>query len=234
MTRTEGALYRARHLLWIVTALLALGGGLALAFILIDRQAQRADLMTDEAARRGTAVSTLAGDVRALRAQVRAEGRTPVAPDPSRAVSNLKDRTEVPVPIPGPVGPTGKPAPTVTGPSGPAGPSGHAGQDGADSTVPGPSGQPGPAGAQGPAGEPGKDGTDGRDGQDGRPPAGWTWQYGGVSYACRPVDDFDPVTPRYACDATDPNPGPNPSDNAPSPMPQTAALDPHRRQYRRK
>ncbi|MEV5472721.1 collagen-like protein [Streptomyces sp. NPDC052207] len=227
MTRTEGALYRARHLLWIVTALLALGGGLALAFILIDRQAQRADLMADEAARRGTAVSTLAGDVRALRAQVRAEGRTPVAPDPSRAVSNLKDRTEVPVPIPGPVGPAGRPAPTVTGPSGP---SGHAGQDGADSTVPGPSGQPGPAGAQGPPGEPGKDG---RDGQDGRPPAGWTWQYGDISYSCHPVDDFDPTAPRYACDTTDQTPG-QPSDNTPSPMPQTAALEPHRRQYRRK
>jgi hypothetical protein len=104
--------------------------------------------LADEADRRGTAVSTLAGDVRVLRAQVQAAGETPKAPDPSKAVEDLDDRTRVPVPIPvpgekgdkGDPGTPGKPAPTIT-PS--PGASGAPGQDGVDSTVPGPSGPPG-------------------------------------------------------------------------------------------
>lgn len=171
MTRAERLLYRRRHVLWITAVLLFLGGGLALAFLQIDRTQQRGDERADqlaaEADLRGSAVTTLATDVRTLRAQIQAKGGTPAAPDPARAVEDLPDRAEVPVPIPGPPGPQGEQG--ERGPTGPAatpspGPSGAAGQAGADSTVPGPAG---PKGDTGPAGPPGADGEDGRDGADG-------------------------------------------------------------------
>ena len=164
MTRTESALYRARHLLWIVAALLILGSAVSLAFIQINRESHRADLLAEEADLRGDAVSTLAGDVRALRQQVTAKGGTPVAPDPTKAVKNLPDRAAVPVPIPGPPGPKGdkgdpgKAAPTITpspgasGAAGATGPQGPQGEPGADSTVPGPQG---PQGERGEKGDPG-------------------------------------------------------------------------------
>ena len=107
MTRTERMLYRRRYLLWIVAALLFLGGAVAVAFLQINRAEDRATQLAAEADRRGGAVSTLATDVRTLRAQITAEGGTPAAPDPAAAVDDLPDRVEVPVPIPGPAGPTG-------------------------------------------------------------------------------------------------------------------------------
>ncbi|MET7643057.1 collagen-like protein [Streptomyces sp. NPDC005426] len=176
MTRTERLLYRRRRGLWTTAALLFLGGGLALAFLLIGRAQDRADQLAAEADRRGGAVSTLATDVRTLRAQVQAKGGTPAAPDPGDAVEDLPARTEVPVAIPGPPGPkgdrgergaTGSAGTPSPGPSGAAGQSGANGVDG----VTGPAGPPGPAGEQGPAGAPGpagKDGTNGTDGTDGR------------------------------------------------------------------
>ncbi|WP_328920635.1 collagen-like protein [Streptomyces sp. NBC_00208] len=171
MTRTERLLYRRRYALWIVAGMLFLGGGLALAFLQIDQAEHRADQLAAEANLRGGAVTTLATDVRTLRAQIQAKGGTPQAPDPSRAVEGLPDRAEVPVPIPGPPGPkgdkgdTGDAGPTVT-PS--PGPSGAAGQAGSDSTVPGPAGPKGDTGDPGPAGADGKDGADGSNGADGR------------------------------------------------------------------
>jgi len=167
VTRTESALYRARHLLWIVAALLFLGGAVSLAFIQINRESHRADLLAEEADLRGDAVSTLAGDVRALRQQVRAKGETPVAPDPTKAVEDLSKRAEVPVPIPGPSGPPGpsgspgKDAPTITpspgasGAVGATGAQGPQGVPGADSTVPGPQGEQGAQGEKGEKGDPG-------------------------------------------------------------------------------
>ncbi|MGY4917476.1 collagen-like protein [Streptomyces sp. 900116325] len=166
MTRAERILYRRRYLLWIVAGMLFLGGGLALAFLQIDRAQSRADQLAAEADLRGGAVSTLATDVRTLRSQIQAKGGTPAAPDPAKAVEGLPDRAEVPVPIPGPPGPKGdKGDPGNVGPTATPspGPSGAAGRDGADSAVPGP---PGPKGDTGPAGPPG---ADGKDGQDGRP-----------------------------------------------------------------
>jgi hypothetical protein len=151
MTRTQRVLYRRRYLLWIVAAFLALGGGLAVAFLQIDRAEQRAVELAAEADRRGDAVGTLAGDVRTLRAQIKADGGTPAAPDPSAAVDDLPDRVEVPVPISGPSGPRGQ-----KGEAGAPGKDGEAGQDGED-------GAPGPA----VTGAPGRDGTNGVDGADG-------------------------------------------------------------------
>jgi outer membrane murein-binding lipoprotein Lpp len=167
MTRAQRILYRRRNMLWVAAALLFLGGGLALAFLQIDQAENRADQLAAEADLRGGAVATLATDVRTLRSQIQAKGGTPAAPDPSRAVENLPDRAEVPVPIPGPPGPKGDKG--DTGNTGPAatpspGPSGAPGQAGADSQVPGP---PGPKGDPGPAGADGKDGVDGRDGANG-------------------------------------------------------------------
>ncbi|MFE4921283.1 collagen-like protein [Streptomyces sp. NPDC056661] len=171
MTRTERLLYRRRYALWVVAGMLFLGGGLALAFLQIDRAQSRADQLAAEADLRGGAVTTLATDVRTLRSQIQAKGGTPAAPDPAKAVEGLPDRAAVPVPIPGPPGPKGDKgdpgaaAPTVT-PS--PGPSGAAGQAGTDSTVPGPAGPKGDTGAAGPPGADGKDGADGRNGTDGR------------------------------------------------------------------
>ncbi|MGW1498901.1 collagen-like protein [Streptomyces mirabilis] len=222
MTRTELALYRSRHLLWMLAALLFLGGAAAVSWLLVDR-AQLTDQLAHEADLRGSAVSTLAGDVRALRQQIKSKGGVPVAPDPTKAVKDLPDRAAVPVPIPGPPGPPG--------PSGSVGPSGSPGQPGASgragaSGVPGavgpsgpagPTGAPGeagPAGPPGPAGQNGKDGQDGKDGQNGQTcPDGYTLQ----------APDYDPDALVCRKDGA-PQPG-----NSDSPSPQALALDPQRR-----
>lgn len=188
MTRTQRLFYRGRRGLWTAAALLFLGGGLALAFLLIGRAENRADQLATEADRRGTAVSTLATDVRTLRAQVQAKGGTPAAPDPEQAVDDLPARAEVPVPIPGPPGPrgeqgergaTGAAGTPSPGPSGASGLDGAAGVPGAAGPVgpAGPAGEQGPAGAPGPAGPAGKDGAAGRDGTNGQTcPTGYSLQ----------------------------------------------------------
>lgn len=203
MTRAERALASSWRWIAVLCWLLALSGGAVIIWGRIEGETNRADQLAAEADKRGNAVGTLASDVRVLRAQVKAAGKTPAAPDPSKAVQGLEDRTKVPVPIPGPPGPQGPPgkdAPTITPSPGPTGPSGAPG-----ATVTGPPGPPGPSG---PSGAPGQDATgapgkDGRDGKDGQPPASWTFDYRGVTYTCHPVDNFDPDNPKYTCDASD-------------------------------
>lgn len=143
-----------------------------------DRSAadRRYTAATAEANKRGTAVSTLAGDVRALREQVKAQGGTPVAPDPTKAVTDLPARAEVPVPIPGPAGASGAPgksgaagSPGASGAPGVAGSPGATGETGATGPT-GPAGEQGPAGVQGPQGEQGPKGDTGEQGATG--PAG--------------------------------------------------------------
>jgi hypothetical protein len=225
MTRTQVVLYRNRRVLLLVAVLLTLGGGVALSLILIGREADARQQLAREADLRGEAVSVLAGDVRALREQVKAGGETPVAPDPTRAVEDLPDRAEVPVPIPGPrgaqgeKGERGEPGPAVTGPSGPPG---RDGADGADSTVPGPSGPAGPPGADstvpGPSGPPGRDGRDGVDGEDGQTcPDGYSLQ--------TPSWDPDALVCRK-----DGAPDPDEPGNGGGPQAE-GALDPQRRVY---
>jgi hypothetical protein len=227
MTRTELVLYRNRRLLLLTAVLLTLGGGVALSLLLIHREAdarqedalkarQKTEQIAEEADLRGEAVSVLAGDVRALRAQVQADGGTPVVPDPSRAVEDLPDRAEVPVPIPGPPGADGpkgdrgEPGATVTGPPG------EKGEPGATVTgPPGPQGEPGqsvtgpagPQGEQGPQGERGEPGPDCPDGYSLQAPAG----------------DPDALVCRRD--------GAPPPDDGPGSGPQSLALDPQRRQY---
>ncbi|MBD9700615.1 collagen-like protein [Streptomyces sp. ID01-12c] len=222
MTRTELVLYRNRRLLLLTAVLLILGGGVALSLILIGRESDARQQLATEADLRGEAVSTLAGDVRALREQVKAEGQVPVAPDPTTAVEDLPDRAEVPVPIPGPRGPDGDP-----GPSGSPGEAGKDGVDGTDGSAgepgpvgatgpagpPGPQGEPGPAGPQG---EPGADGADGVDGEDGQTcPEGYSLQ--------APSWDADALVCRRdgAPDPEKPGGGPQ----------AEGALDPQRRVY---
>ncbi|MEU6661274.1 collagen-like protein [Streptomyces sp. NPDC046821] len=200
--------------LMLAAVLLVLSGAVLLVWLRIDAEAQRADQFSAEAERRGDDVTTLAEDVRILRRQVKAEGGTPAAPDPSKAVDDLPGRVRVPVLVPGPRGlrgPSGKPAPTITpAPGRPGADSTVPGPPGADSTVPGPSGPPGPAGADGKDGAPGT--TD--------CPEGYSWQ--------APADDPDALVCRRA-DAQPPaEPDPSPSD---SPAPLAAALDPQRRLY---
>ncbi|GGZ53377.1 collagen-like protein [Streptomyces rubiginosohelvolus] len=229
MTRTQTLLYRRRALLWITAALLALGGGLAIAFLQIDRAEGRATELATEADRRGDAVSTLAGDVRTLRAQIKARGETPAVPDPAQAVDDLPARAEVPVPIPGPPGPAGRPGkdgrPGQPGAdaSPVPGPSGAPGRAGADSAVPGPAGPAGPAGPPGAAGKDGV-GRDGKDGKDGAPgPPGPACPDG---YTLQPLPT-DPDS--LVCRRT--NAPPEPEDPAGTPSPLAAGLDPTRRQY---
>jgi outer membrane murein-binding lipoprotein Lpp len=180
VTRTHGAVVSHWRGIAILCAIVALFGISLALWHRIDSSDQRAHQLAAEADRRGDAVSTLAGDVRALRAQVKAAGQTPVAEDPKKAVEGLEDRTTVPVPIPGPPGPTGptgpsgppgKAAPTVTpapGAPGAQGAPGDPGQPGA--TVTGPPGPQGETGPQGDRGEPGEQGEQGPQGDRG--PAG--------------------------------------------------------------
>jgi hypothetical protein len=205
VTRTQRILARRWRSFALVAVLLFLSGAVGVSYLWISSESRRADDLAAEADLRGTAVSTLAGDVRALRQQVKAKGGTPVAPDPTKAVKNLDDRAEVPVPIPGPAGPKGdkgdpgSPAPTIT-PS-----PGASGQPGANSTV---------AGPQGPQGEPGADSTvagpQGEKGDAGPPPSGYTI-YGtdGTVYEC--TEDGDGST-HYTCRPTStPSPTDSPS-----------------------
>ncbi|MDX2513818.1 collagen-like protein [Streptomyces stelliscabiei] len=210
-------------LLWIVAALLFLGGGLGVAFLLIERESNAREQATVEANLRGEALSVVAGDVRALREQVLGEGKVPVAPDPTKAVEDLEDRVEVPVPIPGPPGADGEDGePGKTGPSGTPGNDGQAGATGPPGAT-GPTGPQGDAGPQGPAGPAGPQGERGEKGDTGD-----TGEQGPPGPACPdgyslqpPADDPDALVCRR-------DSAPNePDGNAP----QAVALDPQRRLY---
>lgn len=221
MTRTQTVLARRWKPIALLAFLLALTGAVLLVYVRVQAETRRGDELAAEADLRGTAVSTLAGDVRVLRAQIKAKGGTPAAPDPTKAVKDLPDRAEVPVPIPGPPGPKGdkgdpgRAAPTVTpspgasGAAGATGAQGPQGEPGADSTVPGPSGPPG---------KDGRDGTDGKDGTDGQTcPDGYGLQ--------APSYDPDALVCRKD-GAPDPSPSPSSGNGLLS-----MGLDPSRRQY---
>lgn len=195
----------------VAAVLLVLSGAVVLVWLRVDaevsaRKQETADAVA-EANLRGDAVSTLATDVRVLRSQLKAAGKTPAAPDPSRAVDDLPDRAAVPVQIPGPAGARGprgepgKPAPTITPSQGPSGPPG--------ATVTGPPGDT----VTGPPGKDGKDGTDGKDGKDGTDgqscPDGYTLQ--------APSWDPDALVCRR-------DNAPPPDDPSPSPTPSPSVL----------
>ena len=207
MTRAERALAGSWRWIAVLCWLLALSGGAVIIWGRIDAESHRADQYAAEADLRGNAVATLAGDVRALRAQVRAKGGTPVAPDPTKAVPSLSARAKVPVSIPGPQGPpgpagpsgspgrSGSPGPSGSpGASGSPGPNGQPGQPGATGApgqpgVAGPAGPQGPKGDTGPAGPQGEQGPQGDRGPTGPAPSGWSFEYKGDSYECTPDSD---------------------------------------------
>jgi hypothetical protein len=189
----------------LLAFLLFLTGAVLLVYVRVQAEAHRADQLAAEADLRGNAVSTLAGDVRALRAQVKARGGTPVAPDPTKAVKNLPDRAQVPVPIPGPAGPAGSPGPSgPSGAPGSAGPSGSPGMAGVPGAVgpsgaagaQGPAGPAGPQGEQGPQGDKGEKGDPGEQGPAGPAPSGWSFEYKGTTYECTPDSDG---SSHYSC-----------------------------------
>lgn len=203
MTRAERALAGRWRWIAVFCWLVALSGAVLIGLSWYGQ-------LADEADKRGVAVSTLAGDVRVLRAQVQAAGQTPKAPDPSKAVEDLDDRARVPVPIPGPRGPQGEPG--TPGPSGSPGQNGKDGVDGpsGEPGAVGASGAPGPAGPPGPQGEPGPAGAQGEQGPIGeRGPAG---------PAC--PDGYSLQAPAYDSDALvcrkdgAPQPGGDPSPSA--------------------
>jgi hypothetical protein len=216
-------------LCWLV----ALSGAVVLIWSRIDAEATARQEAVAEANRRGEAVSTLATDVRQLRAQVKSEGQTPVAPDPSVAVDDLPERAEVPVPIPGQKGDPGRPgqdgspgadgkpgdngAPGTPGQDGAPGEDGEAGEDGA----PGADGSQGPAGPEGPQGPPGEQGPQGEQGPRG--------EQGPPGPDC--PDGYSLQAPNWDPDALVCR-----RDGAPQPSPVdggllSLALDPYRRQY---
>ncbi|MFF7171075.1 collagen-like protein [Streptomyces pseudovenezuelae] len=205
----------------VAAVLLVLSGAVVLVWLRVSAEVSARKDAIAEANLRGDAVTTLASDVRVLRAQIKSEGKTPAAPDPSQAVDDLKARAEVPVPIPGPAGPRGpqgepgSPGPAATGSPGATGPRGESG-----ATVTGPPGAvgpTGPAGPQGPPGPAGQDGKDGRDGADGRNgqtcPDGYSLQ--------APADDPDALICRR-------DGAPQPSDS-PSASPTLLGLPAERR-----
>ncbi|MFF4347154.1 collagen-like protein [Streptomyces sp. NPDC001530] len=159
--------------IFLVCVLIALSGVAVILWARIDAGDRRAEELRSEADRRGKALSTLADDVRALRAQVEAGGGTPAAPDPSEAVDHLVDRVRVPAGSPGAPGAKGDRgaggkagAAGERGPRGEPGPPGPSGSPGA-SGVPGTDGSPGPAGPPGPQGEQGEQGYQGQPGAAG-------------------------------------------------------------------
>ncbi|MFS8201262.1 collagen-like protein [Streptomyces sp. CWNU-52B] len=167
MTRVQRVLAVRWRSLFLVCVLIALSGVAVILWARIDSGDRRADELRAESDRRGDAVSTLAHDVRALRAQVEAGGGTPAAPDPSDAVDDLLDRVRVPTAAHGEPGAKGERG--ATGAGGQTGPGGERGVRGVSGS-PGPSGSPGASGHSGDQGPPGTDGTNGTDGAGG--PAG--------------------------------------------------------------
>ncbi|MET9815341.1 collagen-like protein [Streptomyces sp. NPDC006355] len=228
MTRAEQTLARRWRSVLLVCTLVALGGAVLIIWSRIDHEAARADQLAAEADRRGEAVSTLATDVRLLRAQVKSEGQTPVAPDPSVAVDDLPDRAEVPVPIPGRQGDPGRPgrdgSPGADGQPGDDGAPGEPGRDGepGQDGVPGADGAQGPAGPEGPQGPPGAQGPQGEQGPRG--------EQGPPGPDC--PDGYSLQAPSWDPDALvcrrDGAPQPTPSDGGGL---LSMALDPYRRQY---
>ena len=228
MTRAEHTLARRWRSVLLVCTLVVLSGAVLIIWSRIDHEAARAEDLAAEADRRGEAVSTLATDVRLLRAQVKQDGGTPAAPDPADAVKDLPARAEVPVPIPGPPGepgPSGRPGRNgedgTDGEAGTPGQDGEAGQDGAPGAT-GPQGEQGPRGEQGPQGETGPQGEQGPRGEQG--PAGPDCPDGYSLQA--PSWDADALVCRRT-GAPPPDPSPNPS----APAPLAAGLEPNRRQY---
>ncbi|WP_435215943.1 collagen-like protein [Streptomyces sp. bgisy034] len=225
MTRTERTIVLHWRGIATACAIVALFGIAWATWHRLDASEQRANELAAEADLRGTAVSTLAGDVRALRQQVSDEGATPVAPDPTAAVEDLPDRAEVPVPIPGPRGSQG-----AKGEPGQPGPSGSPGRDGVDGSD-GASGEPGADGATGPPGPAGEAGPQGERGEQGVPgERGPQGEQGPPGPAC--PTGYSLQAPSWDPDALvcrrDGAPDPEPTDNGGL---LSMALDPHRRQY---
>ncbi|MEU6127109.1 collagen-like protein, partial [Streptomyces sp. NPDC047123] len=146
MIQLERLLARRWRSVFVGCVLVALCGVAVILWARIDAGDRRADRFEAEAGRRGDAVSTLARDVRTLRAQVKAHGDTPAAPDPADAVPDLGGRVRAPAGAPGSRGADGKP-----------------GEKGA----PGAGGLPGARGVPGEPGESGKPGPTGAAGEDG-------------------------------------------------------------------
>ncbi|MFI7240122.1 collagen-like protein [Streptomyces cyaneofuscatus] len=247
MHRRPNVLARRWRSLALAAVLLVLSGAVLLVWLRIDAEAQRTASVAAEADRRGDAVTTLAGDVRTLRAQITARGGTPAAPDPAQQIDDLPARGEVPVPIPGAPGPAGprgergaageagedgEDGAAATPVPGPSGAAGTPGRPGADSAVPGPAGPVGPVGPVGPAGPPGpagkdgvgKDGKDGADGRDGAPGRDGQTCPDGYSLQPPPGDPDALVCRRNSAPSPDPDP-------TGTPGPLAAGLDPTRRQY---
>ncbi|MFH8485389.1 collagen-like protein [Streptomyces longisporoflavus] len=181
MSKLERILAHRWRSVFLVCVLVALCGVAAVLWARIDAGDRRADQFATEADRRGEAVSTLARDVRTLRAQVRSHGDTPAAPDPSDAVDDLVSRERVPAPTPGSPGAPG--ADGTDGKPGRQGEKGAGGRNGDQGDTgepgePGPTGaagadgEQGPEGAAGAAGPPGSNGANGSDGARGSDGAG--------------------------------------------------------------
>ncbi|MET9517048.1 collagen-like protein [Streptomyces sp. NPDC002994] len=242
--RTEGVLARRWRSFAVAAILAVLSGAIVLVWLRIDSESRRVDAearrterVAAEADRRGDAVSTLAADVRILRAQIQAKGGVPAVPDPATAVEDLPDRVEVPVPIPGPRGESGASGkPGRDGADGTEGDDGAPGADGTpggpgDTGETGPAGPVGPQGPQGPEGPQGERGERGEQGEQGdRGPAGPAGPPGqsceeGFSWQTPPDDPDARVCRRDGAPPPPDEPDPPPSQNP------VLGLPADRRQY---
>lgn len=232
MTRSE---LRKEERRWRRGDLFTIGAavtlGVAVAWIVLSIQGLTRELETSNAARD------------ALARQVEQLGERPVAGPPGSRGDADEPRTGPP----GPQGPRGGQGPVgPAGPAGPPGPSGSPGADGEDGArgADGTDGQPGepgtsgavgaagPAGPPGPQGEPGPQGPQGEPGEQGpqgeRGEPGPQGEPGPAGPMC--PDGYSPQAPAYDPDALVCRRDGAPPPESPS-SPQTAALDPQRRQY---
>lgn len=209
----------------------------AFLFMVVGRASSRIDVLNSAGLSRDRAVAALASGDSQLRSQVKALGGTPAVPPPQVIISGVAGAQGIQGPgpsdaqvasavaaylaahpVPG-VSPAQISA-AVTAylvasppPSGPAGP-GPSDQQVANAVAAYLQANPPPSGPPG---------ADGKDGAPGSPPAGWSFEAGGVTYDCVP-DDGTPA-PHYTCPPRPPSPSASPSaSGSSSPPPTTGPL----------
>ena len=194
----------AERSFWQSVEIRAVGVGLLFMSVMTYVQGSHAQDIPRENQRR---IEALSQALMSEQANVKKNGDTPVAPEPSAIVKNPDVVT-----IKGEKGDKGDP-----GASGVPGKNGTNGTNGSSAVLPpldelkGAKGDKGDQGEPGVAGQDGKDGADGADGtngKDGSPPSDITITIDGTTYVCKPVNNG---STSFQCDpqeeSSEPSPG---------------------------